>query len=91
MDTQAPYVEQNYPNPSTGITTIDCYVSDNPGDARLVVYNMSGIIVHQYPIASKGNSSVTLDLQNLPSGIYFYSLTIDGNTVADKRRLVLIR
>ncbi len=64
---------------------------DNAGDARIVVYNMSGIIVHQYPIASKGNSSVSLDLQNLPSGIYFYRMMIDGNAVADKKRLVLIK
>jgi alpha-tubulin suppressor-like RCC1 family protein len=91
LDTQKPNVEQNYPNPSTGITTIDCYVTDNAGDTRLIVYNMSGVIVHQYPIASKGNSNVTLDLQNLPSGIYFYSMMIGGRNVSDKRRLVLIR
>jgi alpha-tubulin suppressor-like RCC1 family protein len=91
VDTQKPYVEQNYPNPSAGITTIDCYVTDNAGDARLVVYNMSGIIVHQYPIANKGNCNVTLDLQNLPSGIYFYGMMIDGRNVSDKKRLVLIK
>jgi alpha-tubulin suppressor-like RCC1 family protein len=84
-------VEQNYPNPASGITTIDCFVSENSADARLVLYNMSGIIVGQYPVAGKGNSSITLDLQNLPSGIYFYSLHTDGNVVSDKRRLVLIR
>lgn len=91
MNMQRPYVDQNYPNPSTGITTIDCYVSDNAMDARIVVFNMSGIVVHQYTISNRGNSSVTLDLQNLPSGIYFYSMKIDGNTVSDRRRLVLIK
>jgi hypothetical protein len=90
-DLQHPSVEQNYPNPSAGITTIECFVPDNPGDARIVVYNMSGIIVHQCPIAGKGNSSVSLDLQNLPSGIYFYGLTIDGNVAAEKKRLILIK
>jgi alpha-tubulin suppressor-like RCC1 family protein len=88
---QRPYVEQNYPNPSNGITTIDCFISDNAADASIVLYNMSGIVVHQYPIQNKGNSSVDLDLQNLPSGIYFYSLKVDGNTVSDRRRLVLIK
>jgi alpha-tubulin suppressor-like RCC1 family protein len=91
LDTQRPYVEQNYPNPSTGITTIDCYVSDNASDARIVVYNMSGIIVHQYAITDKGLSGVTLDLQDLPSGIYFYSMMVDGRNVSDKKRLVLIK
>lgn len=91
MDMQQPYIEQNYPNPTTGITTIDCYVSDNSGDAKIIVYNMSGIIVSQYSIVNKGNSHVTLDLQDLPAGIYFYSMMIDVNTVADKKRLVLIK
>jgi hypothetical protein len=91
MNIQQPGMEQNYPNPSAGITTIDCYVSDNSEDARILVYNMSGIIVHQYSIDNKGKSSVKLDLQDLPSGIYFYSMKVDGKTVSDRRRLVLIK
>jgi alpha-tubulin suppressor-like RCC1 family protein len=90
-DIPKPCMDQNYPNPSTGITTIDCFVSDKAADARLVVYNMSGIVVHQFPIPDKGDSSVTLDLQDMPSGVYFYSMKIDGNTVSDRKRLVLIR
>ncbi len=54
MDKQASGIEQNYPNPSSGITTVDCYVSDFENNASIMVYNMSGIIVHQYAITHKG-------------------------------------
>lgn len=91
MDDLQPGIEQNYPNPSAGITTIDCYMPDNSGDAKIVLYNMSGVIVHQYYITSKGNSSITLDLQDLPSGIYFYSMTVDRKTVSDRKRIVLMK
>jgi alpha-tubulin suppressor-like RCC1 family protein len=84
-------MEQNYPNPCTGNTTVDCYVSDYSEDARIVLYDMSGIVVHQYSISNKGISSINLDLQDLPSGIYFYSMKVDGNTVSDRRRIVLIK
>jgi alpha-tubulin suppressor-like RCC1 family protein len=80
---------QNYPNPFAGITTVDCYVSEDAGDAKIVVYNMSGTIVHQYPVASRGNSSVTLDLRDLSPGIYIYNMKIDGREVTGNRRMVL--
>jgi alpha-tubulin suppressor-like RCC1 family protein len=84
-------IEQNYPNPSTGITNVDCYLSGISGDASIGVYNMSGIAVRQYAVTHTGNSIVTLDLQDLPSGIYFYSLKVNGNIVSDRKRIVLIR
>ena len=84
-------LEQNYPNPATGTTTIDCFVAEDAAFAKLVVYNISGIVVGQYPIAGTGNSSVTLDLHDLPSGVYFYTMLIDGNSVSDKRRMVVVR
>ncbi len=90
-DLQLSGMEQNYPNPATTTTTIDCYVSENAGNAKILVYNMSGFVVGQYPIAGKGNSSVTFDLQNLPAGVYFYTMLIDGNSVSGKRRMVVIR
>jgi alpha-tubulin suppressor-like RCC1 family protein len=91
VDMQTSGLDQNYPNPATGTTTIDCYVAENTGYAHLMVYNISGTVVGQYPIAGKGNSSVTLDLQDLPSGVYFYSLLIDGNAVSNKRRMVVLK
>jgi len=91
IEPQGVLMEQNYPNPSTGITSIDCYVNDIAGDAGIVLYNMSGIVVHQQPVMNRGYSSITLDLRNLPSGIYLYNLMIDGIGITDKRRMVLIK
>ncbi len=36
-------------------------------------------------------SSITVDLQDLSPGIYFYSLNVDGNVVSEKKRIVLIK
>ena len=66
---------QNYPNPFTEETTIT-YSTAKEGNIRLVIYDVLGRavqqVVNEYQTA--GPKEVQVDLERIPSGVYFYRL-----------------
>jgi len=83
------YLEQNYPNPFNPITTIN-YSIKLAGLATMKVYDLLGTEVATLvnEIKEAGSYSVTFNATNLPSGIYFYTLT-SGNYSSTKKLLLL--
>ncbi len=80
----------NFPNPFNPTTTISYSISKN-GLVTLKVYDILGKEVAELVNEAKeaGNYSVTFNASELPSGIYFYTLT-SGNFTATKK-LILLR
>lgn len=82
-------LSSNYPNPFNPSTTID-YSIKLPGAVTLKVFDMLGtevaILVNERK--EQGNYSVRFNADNLPSGIYFYTLT-SGNFMATKKLILL--
>lgn len=80
---------QNYPNPFNPSTTIS-YSIKTPGEVALKVYDMLGTEVSSLVNEMKeaGNYSVTFSASDLPSGIYFYTLT-SGNFISTKKLILL--
>ncbi len=58
-----------YPNPSTGIFTIDVQ-SDMPDDYKVVIFNMSGQAVYYSNLKSIGNIHQDINLTSQPKGVY---------------------
>ncbi|MBK8381737.1 MAG: T9SS type A sorting domain-containing protein [Ignavibacteria bacterium] len=60
-------------------------------DVKLVVYDVLGSEVVTLINESKtvGSYEVEFDATGFPSGIYFYSLLIDGNVIDTKRMILL--
>jgi hypothetical protein len=83
-------LSQNYPNPFNPSTTIN-YTIQQPGMVILKVYNIVGqeirTLVSNYQAA--GNYQATLNAQNLSSGVYFYRLQSNNNTLM--RKMILLR
>lgn len=82
-------LNQNYPNPFNPTTTISYLISKN----RLVnlkVYDFLGKEVTELVNEAKeaGNYSITFNASELPSGIYFYTLT-SGNFKSTKKLILL--
>ncbi len=87
-------LHQNYPNPFNPTTTISYYLPERDR-VRLDIFNASGLHVIRLVNSEQGEG-----LQNAhwdgrdergrssPSGVYFYYLTSDGQTVGKKMILV---
>lgn len=80
-------LEQNFPNPFNPSTRIE-YIVKEPCQVNLVVYNLTGQIIKEFFNSYKppGIYSITLNMQEIPSGIYFYRIQM-GNFQAVKKMI----
>lgn len=88
---ETPYaasLAQNYPNPFINSTEIKINIPNDAQTALLYIYDISGHQIRQININSRGKTSVSLTSERLSSGIYLYSLIIDGQLI-DTKRMVL--
>ena len=78
-------LKQNYPNPFENVTNIDFVLSENSrvtlSIQNLVGENITTIVDAKLP-ASK--HSFSWDASYMQSGLYFYSLNVDGITIVKK-------
>jgi hypothetical protein len=78
-------IVQCYPNPFEGSVRFD-YSINIPGRAVLKLYTISGqpvtILVDNF--LSPGQYSAVWDTSSQPSGIYYYTMTLPGNTEIGK-------
>lgn len=83
---------QNYPNPFNPETTIAFNLPDfHLGSAELKIYNTNGQMVKNlnFSNAKPGRQSIKINLNNLTSGIYFY--TLQAKNFQAVKRMVLIK
>lgn len=79
----------NYPNPFNASTTIS-YNLPISGHTTLEIYNIQGQRVETLVdnTQSAGQYSVVWNAGQVPSGLYFYRLTIDNKSVTNKMTLL---
>ncbi len=80
-----------WPNPFKPSTTID-YRVDKSASITLKVYDLKGRLVETLVDGYLAPNSYqqVWNAENAPSGVYFYRLTVNGNTV-DTKRMVLLK
>ncbi len=83
-------LHQNYPNPFNPVTTIR-YSLDRTAEVRLSIYNISGQKVSDLVsgIRNAGHHKIDFDAGRLNSGIYYYTLEVDGK--AETKKMLLIK
>jgi len=88
----------NYPNPFNPSTTIQFTTEHTENTEtcppwRIIIYNIKGQKIRQYSIFNNQSSIVWdgTDENNQPvgSGVYFYQLKLDDQTVATKKMMLL--
>ena len=81
---------QNYPNPFNPRTIIKYSVSDR-SMIEISVYSVLGKQVRTLVSETKdpGNYEVEFDALELNSGVYFYSLSVNGERIETKRMLLI--
>jgi hypothetical protein len=83
-------LRQNYPNPFNPVTEIN-FALPIASDISLRVFNM---LAQEVALIASGNypaglHTVSFNAVELPSGIYFYTLTSDGVTIT--RKMILMK
>ena len=78
-----------YPNPASGSVNVDMFLTPNIGEQiTLKVTDAIGQTVYQQVIHHPNGHTVTLDLQSVPTGVYF--VTVSNQDYFRTRRLELI-
>lgn len=87
----SPILYQNIPNPYTNQTTIKYSLPYNSINSFIKIYNMAGVEVQSIELQNiEGQNYITVDANNLESGIYAYTLTIN-NQIIDTKTMVIAK
>ena len=85
-DADRAMIQQNRPNPFSGVTVIDYSVPVSINNAQVVIYDLNGAQLKSY--AALGTGSIEFDASALSSGIYIYALVANGQTLARQKMVV---
>ena len=82
---------QNVPNPFNGTTQIG-YKLENESTVQLNIYNYTGQLISRINegTKTKGTYQISFDATGLTSGIYFYSISINGQPT-DARKMTVLK
>ncbi len=78
-------LNQNSPNPFRDRTEITYTLPESVKDAVIMFYDHSGKVIQKFEISHRGAGSLTVYGEDLTSGVYTYSLIIDGENHQTKR------
>lgn len=77
-------LSQNNPNPFIIETNIPFFIPSDAQSASIVIYDVKGAKILEYPIVTKGEGSLKINKSDLQVGSYFYSLILDGKQSESK-------
>jgi hypothetical protein len=87
-------LKQNYPNPFNPVTSISFGIPQS-GNAKLTVFDILGrevaVLVNENLTA--GEYKINFNASNLPSGVYMYRLSVNGEKAnfTDTKKLILVK
>lgn len=82
-------IYQNTPNPFNNNTNIEFVIPASVQTAKINFYNMNGAVIKSQTISTRGQGTLDLDANDLPSGTYSYALEVDGKVVKALKMVVL--
>jgi hypothetical protein len=86
-DVQSIVLEQNVPNPFAEQTTINYTLPDNTVKAQMLFYNSNGKLIQSTELLQKGKGQLNVFASDLTSGVYTYTLVVDGKVIEAKKMI----
>jgi len=80
-------VSNIYPNPANDFAEIDYQISGSVNEAKLMISSVLGAPVAEYTL-DRNDRKVRIATRDLTTGMYFYTLSVDGKKVATKKLLI---
>ena len=84
IDDNEPTISAVYPNPASDFVNVNL---ENPNKGQFQIMNVLGQVVKTKDITEATNN-LSIDISELESGVYFYSLIVKGQAVETKRLVV---
>ncbi|MEP7170387.1 MAG: tail fiber domain-containing protein [Bacteroidota bacterium] len=81
-------LEQNAPNPFTEKTVVKFYIPDTFKSAMIKIYSMNGEEMKSFNISNSGFGQVEISGSSIATGVYQYTLLIDGKSVDSKQLII---
>jgi len=75
-----------YPNPATSTVNFDYKLSSN-SNATISIVNLLGNVVKRSNLNPASNK-ISIDVSNLPQGVYFYSIDVNGKVYKTQKLIV---
>ncbi|WGD34308.1 T9SS type A sorting domain-containing protein [Olleya sp. YS] len=83
-----PILYQNIPNPFNGTTSIKYFVPNSYNKAAIVFSNTSGQVIDNVPLENLGDQEIFFNSDSLASGMYYYTLFVDGRKIDTKKMVI---
>ena len=81
-------MDQNKPNPFSESTVIKLNIPKDTKTATILIYDLSGKQVKSIPVNERGKTDITVYASDLTTGMYIYSLVVDGQVKVTRRMMV---
>lgn len=82
-----PYLSDNIPNPFNNTSTIVYYVPNNSTYAEISICDLLGRKI-KTTFLNKGYGEITIQANELPKGVYIYSMSINNEITGIKKMLI---
>jgi hypothetical protein len=84
---QGGFISEVYPNPARNSVTLDYLLTPKVQTANVQVFNVMGAVVKEADLR-RGSSNMSMDITDLKSGIYFYSVIINDDVYKTKKLII---
>lgn len=85
---EKPKLLSNYPNPFSGYTTMEAYLTENVKNAYITITDMTGAKIKTIYLLERGKTGAQLDGSILANGTYFATLVVDGEVNSTVKMVV---
>lgn len=76
-----------YPNPASAFASIDYHLGNEANSAKIILCNVLGSVVGEYMLV-KDARKLNISTIDLSSGVYFYSLYVDGKNLVTRKLII---